>query len=271
VDSTDKQQGFTRTKQYYGNIPVWTNTMTDETGKIVARIGQNKYELEDNKDGGKILKNIGKQYGGFFKGFLPGGESPSEVKEKNRTLNLGGIEFGDILKLPTNSIAKDAAGNYYYYSADGVYKAPSKDNLTKFLNNTGVASGDIDAKAYPISRDEASSFGSFISQDGKSRIIDDKFLGGISAATSTPQPNLPALNQPVKGTISAAPLPTSTPQNNETANSTPTIVPRKKPGVKEPNQVGTPTINDTMKAQSEQFGSVFAPIFQPFKNMFGKK
>jgi hypothetical protein len=268
ADSSDKQSGFTRTAQYYGNIPVWTNTMVDETGKTVARIGQNKYELQANKDGGKILKNVGKQYGGFFKGWLPGGESPADVKEKNRTLNLGGIEFGDILRLPTGSIAKDSSGSYYYYGADGVYKAPNKDNLTKFLNNTGVISGDIDANAYPISRDEVKTFGSFIDDSGKSRIIDDKFLGSLSSAATTTQPILPSLDKEVSGTISAAPLPST----KEPDTTTPAFeVPRKNPGIKEEAQVGSPTIQDTMKSQAEQFGTLLSPVFKPFKNLFGKK
>ena len=255
VDSTDKQAGFTRTAQYYGNVPVWTNTMVDEKGKTVARIGQNKFELSDNTDGGKILKNVGQQYGGFFKGFLPGGKTPDEVKEQNRTLNLGNIEFGDILKLPTGSIAKDAGGNYYYYGADGVYKAPNKDNLQKFLNNTGTPVGDVDAQAFPISRNEAKSFGSFIDAAGKSRIIDDKFLGGISS-TPVSQNNLPSVNQPVKGTISTAPLPAAPDligqPNISTSQSTPFQVPRKKPGVKVENQIGESTTKDFIAKQSAE-------------------
>lgn len=269
VDSTDKQSGFTRTKQYYGNIPVWTNTMVDEKGNTVARIGQNKYELKDNEDGGKILENIGKQYGGFFKGILPGGKTPSEVKEVNRTINLGGIEFGDILKLPANSVARDASGNYYYYGEDGVYKATSKANIQKFLSNSGMSVSDVDAISYPISRDEVKSFGSFTNEDGTSRIIDDKFLGGITSGGALNQPSLPTMNQDVKGTISASPLPaTLAPQEGDVATFQ---VPRKKPGIKTTSQVGEADANDMIKEQGEKFGSLLSPIFAPFKNLLGKK
>lgn len=266
VDSTDKASGYTRTAQYYGDIPVWTNTVVDEKGKTVARIGQNKYELQDNENG-KILKNIGKQYGGFFKGYLPGGKSPDEVRELNRNINLGGIEFGNVLRLPTGSVAKDAAGNYYYYGADGVYKAPNKENLSKFLNNTGTPIGDVDSSAFPISQSEVKSFGSFIDDNGKSRIIDDKLLGGFASPAPISSPNLPPLDQVVKGTFSTSPLPgISMPDAN--ANSTTAFqVPRKQPGVKEQSQVGTPTTEDTMNNQAVKYGAGA----KPFANIFGKK
>jgi len=270
VDSTNKQSGYMRTNQYYGNIPVWTNTMTDDKGVVTARIGQNKYELTDDKSGGstvKVLKNVGKQYGGFFKGYLPGGETPDQVKEKNRTLNLGGVQFGDVLKLPTGSVAKDGSGNYYYYGSDGVYKAPSKDNMVKFMNNTGLHPGDIDAQSFPISRNEVQGIGSFVDADGKSRIIDDKFLNA-TATPAAPQAALPPLTQPVKGTISAAPAPT-VPAAPAAAPAF--EVPRKQPGVKEPSKVGEASVKDSMAAQASKVmnGTGLGVLADAAKKMFG--
>lgn len=248
ADSTDKQSGFTRTAQYYGNIPVWANTVTDDTGKVSARIGQNKYELQNvsNSNTNKILKLVGSQYGGFFAEINPFDKtSTKEVKEKRRTVNLSNVEFGDVLNLPTGSIAKDTSGNYYYYGSDGVYKATSKDNLSKFLNTTGTAAVDVDANSYPISRDEVKSFGSFIDDKGNSRIIDDNFVGGLNSQSPSDVSSLPTLDKKVSGTISAAKLPSTNVFE----------VPRKSYVTKNYSQMGKPSLEDVMKDQSTKYAS----------------
>ncbi len=266
VDSIERQSGYKRTNSMYGNVPVWTNTVTDENGKEVARIGSNKFELEKDSDtGAEILKNTAKQWGRYFKSLLPGGEKPSEAKEAVRTLNLGAIQFGDVLNLPQGSIAKDASGRYYYYGSDGVYKANKKEDLEKFLNFSGVPASDVDARAYPISRNEVQSFGSFTNEDGTSRIIDDKLLGGISAKATNQVNLLPPVEQRAREAFSAAPNPGNAPApENQPA---PFQVPRKSPGVKEPAQVGKQSTNDFLKESGKQFAEAFNPLIQPFRDL----
>lgn len=269
VDSVDKQGKFIRTNSFYGGIPVWTNTFIDADGKEVARIGSNKYNLEKDKDtGAQVLKINAKQWGRYLKSLLPGGETPTQAKEASRTINLGAIQFGDVLNLPKGSIAKDASDNYYYFSDKGVFKAQNKDKMVQFLNVNGVPTNDLDKKAFPVSRNEVKAFGAFTNEDGTSRIIDDKMLGGLTTQKTQTQNLLPAMNQPVKGAFSTAPAPTPT----STPEAIPTFqVPRKTPGVKEPTESsgGNYSTPDIIQ-KGKEMGSVFSPIIEPFKALFKK-
>lgn len=260
ADSTDKRSGYTRTSSYYGGVPVWANTAVDENGNVVARIGNNSFKLEDNVDGGKVLRNVGSTFGGYFRAYVkaslavvPGGKTPSQAfqegKDEARKIDLSGIQFGDVLQLPRGSIAKDARGNYYLYSSDGVYKATSRDTLSKFLSASGSNPGDIDEKAFPISRSEVDSIGPFVGPDGKSRIIDDSFMGGVGGQATGTIPSLPGLDRSVSGTIPVAPGPS---QPSPVSSTEPFIVPRKKPGIQEPTQGG---IADFMSTQQRKFSS----------------
>lgn len=263
VDSADKASGgYTRTNMSYGKVPVWTNSVVDDSGQVTARIGSNKFKLEKNTDTNyPILKATDKQWGRYVKSLVPGGETPAQATEASKTLNLGAIQFGDVLSLPKNSVAKDAGGNYYFYGNDGVYKAQSKDVLQKYLNFTGVKmQGDLDASAYPISSSEAKAFGSFTNSDGSSRIIDEKTLGGLHGGVNSGSQNLlPPVNQSVQGSFKAAPAPMNlqpVPDFPTTASTT-KLVPRKDPAVKKTSQVGSPNVADTIDTQGKKFSGSF--------------
>jgi len=249
VDSTDSKSGYLRTNSNYGNIPVWSNTVVDSSGKEIARIGANKYEKTKDKDGNITLKSVGRQWGRYVKSFIPGGESPTQVASEEKNLNLNGIQFSNVLNLPKGSVAKDAADNYYYFGNDGIYKANNKENLQQYLNFSGVENIDVDAMAFPVSKNEVKNFGSFTNEDGSSRIIDESLLSGISQKKQLSASALPSLDQSVKGTFSSVPAPAT---KVETSSF---IVPRKSAGVKTESQVGRESSQDIINNQGELFSS----------------
>jgi hypothetical protein len=270
VDSTERQTGYTRTNSYYGDIPVWTNTFTDEKGKEYARIGSNKFDMDSDADtGSKILKKTSKQWGRYLKALLPGGETPGEASESIKQLNLASISFGDVLNLPQGSIARDASNNYYYWGSDGVYKSMKKDDLQNYLNFSGQKVSDIDSVAYPISRNEVNNLGSFTNEDGTSRIINSDMLGGVK--TKAGQSMLPSVDQPAASSFRTAPSPAASltePQNKTMAEAP--IQPRKTPAVRKTSQVGRESVSDTIASQGEQFGGMFSRS-SPFKNVFSNR
>lgn len=260
TDSTSRQSGFARTDAYYGNIPVYSTTVStpqkDGTVVDIARIGDNQFTFNSEKN---VLERQKK--GNFWRrvgSFLPGGETPSEasaaIEAERRNLNTLNLRFGDVVALPAGSIMKDPAGTYYYQSNEGVYKASSKENLQRFLTNTGVQMPDVDAAAFPISRNEANGFGAFTSEDGTSRIIDDSFFNGQASETAGKQSYLPSLNQSIEGGFSSASAPLAmAPQSVAPVPGAGNQQPRKAYTVKEPRQIGITNPDDFMASEGEKF------------------
>lgn len=261
VDSISRQTGFKQTNSRYGEIPVWTNTIssTEKDGTVTetARIGANEFKWNDEKN---VLERATEgRFGRRLLSFLPGGETPGEasaaIAEEKRSLNLQTLRFGDAVNLPAGSIMQDVGGNYYYQGSDGVYKATSKDNLQKFLTNVGVSVPDIDAVAYPISRNEANGFGAFTNEDGTSRLIDDSYFNS-SLNTSNQQSMLPPLTNPVQGGFSAAATPMSTaqtPASSMIGDIGGGQQPRKPYSVKTDSQVGMASTKDFMAKEGQRF------------------
>lgn len=258
VDSTQRQTGYSQTDSVYGQIPVWTNTITKPNGggvEEVARIGANEFTFDSEK--GVLVRAKKNQFGRRLASFLPGGETPGEaaaaIKSDRTNLDLSSVNFGDVLKLPTGSIMKDAAGTYYYQGQDGVYKATSKDNLQRYLNVSGITVPDVDAQAFPISRNEAAGFGAFTNEDGTSRIIDDSMFND-SLSTPQQQSFLPSLDSKVTGRFSTTPTPLSTAVTPD-APVGGGQQPRKPYSVKAPTQIGLADTRDVIASEGRKFTS----------------